>query len=1592
MSTVDTNQQKTNMAVDKDDLLSPVELIESIRRYEFGIGADLQGDGQEVVDRLVRKYTNLLETVAKDLNSKESHFLLELVQNADDNHYADGVAPALTFSLKSNELVVSNNEQGFAPKNVRALCSAGESSKENKAGYIGEKGIGFKSVFKVTDTPEIHSNGFHFRFDLSNPEEKLGYVVPHWVQRRDDAPEGLTTVVLPAKAGYTFPPSLLKDINATLLLFLGKLRRLEVRREDTVVMYERSDQGALSTLSVLASGPGSESTKSSANYLRATLQLDMAGIVEPKREEVPTVDVVLAFPLSASGGAEPIKGCQTYAFLPIREFGFTFYIQADFVLISSREGIHEELPWNVRVRDAIAPAFAAAVEEFKAIPALAMSYLRFLPGDGVVDPFFKPVVAQAIAALQETACIPAEGGGWRKPAEILLAPLTVRKLFTSEDALALFGADYAASGFVAPEGGLERLSCRKLQADDILDVFRKHGEWFKQKDLDWKIRFYEYLASTSRSQLVAGMLTAPCIPTADGELATPEGSTVFYPLSSHETYGFEHLLTVVDQAFYARAAELAPDVLVLLSELGVKQDEPYELIQNHLLPLHKSGELSAAGAQALVGHIRYLRDKFDLYLSKGKEAATEAAVIDALRTSLYLATQRIEDGKTFFGRPGELYITSAYRPSFSIDKHLKGAIAPRKLLSASYILEPSDAADAEASDRDLQSWREFFARIGVHDAPQVVVQASGDVTCSDELNLLLRSGEQAVRRAMLECLDSHWGMYAGSISYLAKSGRSYHRQATSFANALRRVTAPTRRRVSVALEQTFHDRPEVRDVLGDNLDFVDAELSDSRFLATCGITFQVNADGCLKRLRQLRSEGKAPREQIRAIYRQLEKLWTTERTTIEAAFQAEPLIVVGRGETMSWVKPKAACWRPSGLRLLDAKHPPLREPYVDFTTFFTTNLRVPMDLVLDRWLDALSDLSSVESIAEREASAVFIYRRLSQRIASTGTGNPPLPLPDWVPRLKAEAIFLTADGDLVRRSPSLYFNDSKQYAELFQDAPNVTLLALAPEQYSAVSHLLEKAEISPLSAAIGVEVGEGTTGQRDELLMQKLREMFMCIARVVYGQSVSRFEAAIKGKLFEALRDLEVLVVQGLALDVSLGGEVRKTTGALAWRGNQLLVDADAPSRVDRVALEVHKLLRLPAMLADIISRVLISQSVKDAEAYLQLRNFSALPPEEALALARALGLAAPVEPELEAQPAPVAPVLRAVESAAGTPVEAPATSPPPTPAASPVIEPPLPQVEQNTSEPTEATVAASTLVVPPQEPAGGGASRWGQGSSPVWPGIPSTQPYSSPANTEPPPASAPASQPPAEMTSYEVFTPANIGWSTPGTSTRFGGRRSKGSRSVRSRRGRLLSYADSPDATRPHPHDTEPDPEVAARNKVVELAAVNHFLEKALSQWKSVEVMPPYNPGFDIKAIAHDGREEYVEVKGQGGAWTEEGVALTPMELSKANAARDRYWLCVVEFATDENRRQLYLVRDPFGLATQFRFDKGWKATAQTIATRPQRPEAGMYVSIADVGKGRIAKVKGSGPICKLHIEFEDGRQSFSRVFNPATMTLSYE
>ena len=124
----------------KDDSITtntPYESIQSILRTEFGVGADLSDEGKLLHRTSSSRMGRAIERLASDLYSTDVHFVLELIQNADDNSYSDSIVPSLFFDLSPSAVIVSNNEIGFSERNMRALCDVGSSTKAQSEGYIG---------------------------------------------------------------------------------------------------------------------------------------------------------------------------------------------------------------------------------------------------------------------------------------------------------------------------------------------------------------------------------------------------------------------------------------------------------------------------------------------------------------------------------------------------------------------------------------------------------------------------------------------------------------------------------------------------------------------------------------------------------------------------------------------------------------------------------------------------------------------------------------------------------------------------------------------------------------------------------------------------------------------------------------------------------------------------------------------------------------------------------------------------------------------------------------------------------------------------------------------------------------------------------------------------------------------------------------------------------------------------------------------------------------------------------------------------------------------------------------------------------------
>ena len=96
-----------------------------------------------------------------------THFIFELLQNAEDalRKRGNGGSGTVAFALSPDGLRVSHFGKPFEEPNVRAICSIGESTKEEDLTAIGKFGIGFKSVYSLTIRPEVHSGEENFAIE-----------------------------------------------------------------------------------------------------------------------------------------------------------------------------------------------------------------------------------------------------------------------------------------------------------------------------------------------------------------------------------------------------------------------------------------------------------------------------------------------------------------------------------------------------------------------------------------------------------------------------------------------------------------------------------------------------------------------------------------------------------------------------------------------------------------------------------------------------------------------------------------------------------------------------------------------------------------------------------------------------------------------------------------------------------------------------------------------------------------------------------------------------------------------------------------------------------------------------------------------------------------------------------------------------------------------------------------------------------------------------------------------------------------------------------------------------------------------------------
>ncbi|MHC5729546.1 MAG: sacsin N-terminal ATP-binding-like domain-containing protein, partial [Nostoc sp.] len=194
------------------------------------------------------KFKRIGEFLAKQLYNDQTHFIYELLQNTEDalsrqnqNDPNSNVPKSITFRLYSDHLEVSHFGKSFDEADVRGICNILEGTKQEDEKQIGKFGIGFKSVYAFTSSPEIYSGSEHFKIEE--------YIYPCSINPRELLP-GETVFIFPFNHKSELPKNTfyrifnkLDSLKPSILLFLCYIEEISWNVEDgSTITYRREMQ------------------------------------------------------------------------------------------------------------------------------------------------------------------------------------------------------------------------------------------------------------------------------------------------------------------------------------------------------------------------------------------------------------------------------------------------------------------------------------------------------------------------------------------------------------------------------------------------------------------------------------------------------------------------------------------------------------------------------------------------------------------------------------------------------------------------------------------------------------------------------------------------------------------------------------------------------------------------------------------------------------------------------------------------------------------------------------------------------------------------------------------------------------------------------------------------------------------------------------------------------------------------------------------------------------------------------------------------------------------------------------------------------
>ena len=402
------------------------------------------------------------------LYSENNHFIYELLQNAEDVG-----ASFLSFIYQEERLLVLHDGCPFNEADVWGICSVMEGNEQKEdAQKIGHFGVGFKSVFKYTDRPEIYSNEEAFAIEnillpVAIPRGDFPADCVYQLDGRTVHPfegkKNCTKFVLPfrdraelSRSGIDPDdiPRKLQELEPEILLFLRHVRTLT---------WVDATTGAYGTYQSIPS-------KTEPNMYTCEKRCVSAGKEELEAQkylvfedrfdcgEMKNACVKAAFAMDRV--IKPVKDTRVWVFFPTTdESGLRFLLHGTYQTPISREKIISDSSFNKMLHERAEDLIVRSMEELRKRGLLTQGFLRQILFPSFQSPWLTGLKEKITDAFRNGQLLPAYSGKAYLTIEQarLAIPYALPELVGREllSRTAGAGSDFVAFSDVSGGGGNE---------------------------------------------------------------------------------------------------------------------------------------------------------------------------------------------------------------------------------------------------------------------------------------------------------------------------------------------------------------------------------------------------------------------------------------------------------------------------------------------------------------------------------------------------------------------------------------------------------------------------------------------------------------------------------------------------------------------------------------------------------------------------------------------------------------------------------------------------------------------------------------------------------------------------------------------------------------------------------------------------------------------------------------------------------------------------------------------------------------------------------------------------------------------------------